>query len=96
MMETPANAITPEASLCILVKTACFGYLLLLQVGEAEQMVVSRALFGIAKDFVGADDLPESQRRVGIVGSEVGVGALDGLPECRPETFGIIMRKGPE
>ncbi len=24
MMETPANAITPEASLCTLAKTACF------------------------------------------------------------------------
>ena len=59
-------------------------------------MVVGRALFGIAKDFVGADDLPEFQRRVGIVRSEVGVGALDGFAERRPETFGVIVRKGPE
>ncbi len=77
-------------------KDGLFRYLLLLMVGEAEQMVVGRALFGIAEDFVGADDLPEPQCRVGIVRSEIGVGALDGLPECRPQTFGVIMRKGPE
>ena len=59
-------------------------------------MVVGCALFGIAKDFVGADDLPEFQRGVGIVRSEVGVGALDRFAERRPEILGIIVRKGPE
>ena len=59
-------------------------------------MVVSRALLGICKDFVGTDDLPEFQRSIRIARSDVGVGAFDGLTECSPETFSIIGWKSPE
>ena len=72
------------------------GRQLLLQAREIQQMVIGRPLLDIAKDFVGADDLPELQRRVGIAGMDIGVGAFDGLTERGPETFGIILRKGPK
>jgi hypothetical protein len=53
-------------------------------------------LLDIAKDLVGAHDLPELQRRVGVAGMDVGVSTLDGLTERGPETFGIILRKSPK
>src|SRR5258706_11947355 len=59
-------------------------------------MVIGRPLRDIAKDLVGADDLPELQRRVGIVRLDVGVSTFHGLTEGGPETFSIILRKGPE
>ncbi len=59
-------------------------------------MVIGRPLLNVAKDFVGADDLPELQRRVGIARMDVGVGAFDGLTEGGAESFGIILRKGPK
>ncbi len=57
---------------------------LLLQARQIQQMVIGRPLLDIAKDFIGADDLPELQRRVGIARMEVGVGAVDGLTEAPP------------
>ena len=57
-------------------------------------MVVSRALLSISKDFVGTDDLPEFQRSIGIVRSDVGVGAFDGVAERGPEAFSVIVWKG--
>ena len=71
------------------------GRQLLFQAREVQQMVIGRPLLNVAKDFVGADDLPELQRRVGIAGMDVGVGAFDGLTESGPQSFGIILRKGP-
>lgn len=70
------------------------GPQLLLQVRKIQQMVIGRPLFDIAKDFVGADDLPELQRRVGIARVDVGVSTFHGLTEGGPETFSIILRKG--
>ena len=72
------------------------GRLFLLQAREFQQMVVSRALLGIAKDFAGMDDLPEFQRSIRIVGSDVGVGAFDGSAKCGPETLSVIVWKSPE
>ncbi len=72
------------------------GPQLLLQVRKIQQMVIGRPLFDIAKDFVGADDLPELQRRVGIARVDVGVSTFHGLTEGGPETFSIILRKGPK
>ena len=72
------------------------GRRILLQACEIQQMVIGRPLLNIAKDFVGADDLPELQRRVGIARMDVGVGPFDGLAECGPETLGIILRKSPK
>jgi hypothetical protein len=48
-------------------------------------VLVSRALLGICKDFLGKNDLPE--RSIRVARSDVGVGAFDGLTECGPETF---------
>src|ERR1700730_1516016 len=59
-------------------------------------MVVSRALFCIAKDFVGADDLPEFQRSVRIARSEVGMSTFDGSAKCGPEILSVIVWKSPE
>ncbi len=59
-------------------------------------MVVSRALVLIAEDLVGADDLPEFQRGVWIVGMDVGVSALDGLAKRRPEVFSVVIWKRSE
>src|ERR1700724_2522550 len=59
-------------------------------------MVVSRPPPSIAKDFVGADDLPELQRGIGIVRMDVGMGPFDGSTECGPEIFSVIARKSPE
>jgi hypothetical protein len=50
----------------------------------------------ICKDFVGTNDLPEFQRSILIARSDVGVGAFDGLTECGPETFSVIVWKSPE
>ena len=72
------------------------GRRLLLKAREIQQMVIDGPLLNIAKDFVGADDLPELQRRVGIGRMDVGVGTFDGLTKGGPETFSIILRKGPE
>ena len=72
------------------------GRRLLLQAREIQQVVVGRPQLNIAKDFAGADDLPELQRRVGIAWMDVGVGAFDGLTERGPETFSIILRKSPK
>jgi hypothetical protein len=77
-------------------KHGLLGYRYLLLVREREQMVVSHALLGIAQDFVGADDLPKFQRRIGIVRPQVGVGAFDGFAERAPQTFGVIVWQGPE
>src|SRR5258705_199011 len=63
---------------------------------EVQQMVIGRPLRDIAKELVGADDLPELQRRVVIVRVDVGVSTFHGLTEGGPETFSIILRKGPE
>src|SRR5204863_3178038 len=68
----------------------------LLRARELEQMIVSRAFIGIAKDVIGAHDLSGSQRSTGIAGSDVGVGAFDGSPERRPESFGVIVWKRSE
>jgi hypothetical protein len=46
--------------------------------------------------LIGAHDLSESQRSTGIAGSDVGVGAFDGSPERRPESFGVIVWKRSE
>jgi hypothetical protein len=59
-------------------------------------MVVSLALLSIGKDFIGADDLSESERSIRIVRSDVGVGAFDGSTERGPETFSVIVWKRPE
>ena len=72
------------------------GSLLLLQARELQKIVIGPALLGIAEDFAGADDLPEFQRRVGIAGAKVGMGAFDGPAERGPETFGVVGRKRPE
>src|SRR5258706_1626350 len=72
------------------------GRQLLLQAREIQQMVIGRPLRDIAKDLVGADDLPELQRRVGIARVDVGVSTFHGLTEGGPETFSIILRKSPE
>jgi hypothetical protein len=52
-------------------------------------MVVSRPPPSIAKDFVGANDLPELQRGIGIARMDTGVGPFDGFTECGPETFSV-------
>ena len=65
----------------------------ILQARNLQQIVVSRTLFRIAQDFVGADDLPEFQRGIWIARSEVGMGPFDGSTECGPETFGVIAWK---
>jgi len=72
------------------------GGLLLLVLRQRQQMVVSRALFGIGQDSVRADDLPEPQRGVRIARLEVGMGTLDGPPERGPKTFGVIARQSAE
>jgi hypothetical protein len=59
-------------------------------------MVVGRALLWIAEDFIGANDLPEFQRRIGIVRPQIGVGAFDGCAERAPQTFGVIVWQGPK
>ena len=58
------------------------GRRLLLKAREIQQMVIGGPLLNIAKDFVGADDLPELQRRVGIARMDVGVARLRS-PGCR-------------
>ena len=73
-----------------------FGGLLLLELCQRQQMVVSRTLFRIGKDSVRADNLPESQRGVRVAGLEVGMGTFDGPPECGPKTFRVIARQGAE
>ena len=77
----------------MLATTGCTRCRLLLPAREHQQMVVSRALVRIDKDFVGADDLPEFQRRVRIARSEVGMSALDGSAKRGPEILSVIARK---
>jgi hypothetical protein len=72
------------------------GSRLLLQPREIQQMVIDGPLLNVAKDFVGADDLPELQRGVGIAGMAVGMSTLDGLTEGGPEIFSIVLRKSPK
>jgi len=73
-----------------------FGGLLLLELRQRQQMVVSRPLFRIGKDSVRADDLPELQRGIGITGPDVGMAAFDGITERRPEGFGVVVGKRSE
>src|ERR1700704_6033905 len=73
-----------------------FGGRLLLQARELQQIIVSRALLVVAKDFAGIDDLPEFKRGIRIARPEVGVGALDGIAERGPKTLSVIVRKSPE
>src|SRR5207247_10726216 len=72
------------------------GRRLLLQAREIQQMVIGRPLLSIAKAFVGAGDLPEFQRGIGIARMEAGVNALDVFTASSPETFSLIVRKSPE
>jgi hypothetical protein len=59
-------------------------------------MVVDRALLLVGQDFVGADDLPESQRGIRIVGPDVGMCALDGPAKRRAQRLGVIVWKSPK
>ena len=65
----------------------------LLQTRQLEQVIVGRALFSIAEDFVGANDLPELQRSIRIARPQVGVGGFYRPTERGPQTFSIIVRK---
>ena len=63
---------------------------------QHQQVVVNRALVLVQKDVVGADDLPESDRGVGIVGPQIRMRAFDRLAKGSPQTFGIVLREGPK
>ena len=67
-----------------------------LELREHQQMIVSRALILVAKDFVGADDLPEFYRGIRIVGTQIRMGTLDGPAKRSPQAFGIIVWKSPK
>ena len=72
------------------------GSRIFLDAGQHQQVIVDRALLGIAKNLIGAHNLPEPLPSVWITGSEIGMGALDGPAECGPETFGIVLWKRPK
>jgi hypothetical protein len=59
-------------------------------------LIIGRALLGIVQDVVGAHQLPEPQRSIGIVGIDIRMRGLGGLAERRPQPFGVIARKRPE
>jgi hypothetical protein len=59
-------------------------------------LIVGRALLGIGQDVIGAHQLPEPQRSIGIVGIDIGMCSLRGLAECRPQALGVITRKRSE
>src|SRR5579871_4846184 len=68
----------------------------LLFMGEIEQVVIGCTLFIVAKDLVGAQDLPEFLRGVGIPGIEIGMGSLDGTPESGTEFLCVVARQRSE
>jgi len=72
------------------------GCRIFLDLREHQQMVVGRALVLVGKDFVGADDLPESQRGIRIAGPDVGMGALDSLAKRRAQGFCVIVGESPK
>ena len=63
---------------------------------DGEQFIVGRALLGICQDVIGAHQLPEPQRGVGVLGIDIGMCSLRGLAERRPQPLGVITRKRSE
>jgi hypothetical protein len=63
---------------------------------DGKQLIVGRALIGIAEDAVRAHQLPETQRGVRIVGIGIGVSRFRGPPKGDPQSLRIIVRKGSE
>ena len=61
-----------------------------------QQLVIGRTLLGVAEDMVRANELPETQRRIRVVGIGVGMGRLRGPSKSDPQGLGIIVRKGSE
>src|SRR5262249_46691561 len=67
-----------------------------LLVGPGQQRVIGHPLPLVAENDIGADDLSEPLRSIGIVQIVVGMTGLGGVAECRSEPVGIIVRKRTE
>jgi hypothetical protein len=68
-----------------------FCNLPLFDAGKLQQMIVGCALFGIGKDFAGANDPPEFQPSLWVAGIKVGVGPFGGSTESSPESLSRVL-----
>jgi hypothetical protein len=72
------------------------GLLDRLDPGKFQQVVVGGSLLAIQEDFLGPHNLAEFLPGIGITRVKIGMNALDGLAECRPQAFGVVTRQRAE
>ena len=66
------------------------------QVGDFQQMIISRTLPGIAENLVSTHDPAEFRSGIRVFRINIGMGPLDRATECSPQVIGIIVRKRAE